>query len=643
MQNAKAQVELFYETGNNWHVYCHKVCMDILQAIRPAQMETAVSVNPETDKDELSLVSGADFELLLSGLISNAFAMPAAGFAPPLQANRESAADRSAMATRQNPTDGVVFQSGAAPLASNLSPKSSGNIFPAASAAGQVSEEFISKAPSLIPSHFRGEGNNVVQPLRGGDKEEGDVYDFTDDSISLKEEIRWGGLQTQCSEKTAETVQPEPGVAAQGKSALVGQATDVTNKTISKGEGALYGFTNELLSMSTSEETGTGAFDPPVQKVMFTEQGAPVSTQKPATITETLPEGAGLVSGRDPAPMQRILPPGTEAIWNPADKTPLPIFVMEVSKEATDSRETLSALPFSAPADPSYGAAQDDIIMKTTDHQAGQTGETGKKSKKMPGQEAVIIISDEKNETEKQAIQEHATTKPDDKEHPEFSLKAEAPFGKLQVDDLPGSNANIRALHGPEAAHSNSSKPDFIEDLPSVEATETGLPNQEISGDQIKFSVAQAHADIRINADNAVPEQKIQTFHENISVANDRFVITKSDGTSIEMTLQPEGLGKLEIEIVIDNGTVNAKIEASQLAGKELVERNISEVIDALSREGISIGGFSVSLKGGKGDDRNEQYFRKEGKAEVSDGQYSTGQAGAAAPVSRQGRINIFI
>jgi len=39
-------------------------------------------------------------------------------------------------------------------------------------------KEFISKAPSPLPSPSRGEGYNNSPPLRGGDKGEGDVCVF---------------------------------------------------------------------------------------------------------------------------------------------------------------------------------------------------------------------------------------------------------------------------------------------------------------------------------------------------------------------------------------------------------------------------------------------------------------------------------
>ena len=88
-----------------------------------------------------------------------------------------------------------------------------------------------------------------------------------------------------------------------------------------------------------------------------------------------------------------------------------------------------------------------------------------------------------------------------------------------------------------------------------------------------------------------------QQFSEAMHMEGNRFVITRLDGTSIEISLQPEGLGKLDISLVTDKGVVNAQIQASSAAGKELLEKHMSDIVNALAQEGLSIGGFSVSLK----------------------------------------------
>jgi|GEM_PF-6865631 hypothetical protein len=86
-----------------------------------------------------------------------------------------------------------------------------------------------------------------------------------------------------------------------------------------------------------------------------------------------------------------------------------------------------------------------------------------------------------------------------------------------------------------------------------------------------------------------------------ININHHTFVVTKRSDTSIEVSLKPEGLGKLEIEVNIDKGVINAQISASDPVGKEIIERNLPNILNALVKEGLNVGGFSVSLKDRKG------------------------------------------
>ncbi len=84
----------------------------------------------------------------------------------------------------------------------------------------------------------------------------------------------------------------------------------------------------------------------------------------------------------------------------------------------------------------------------------------------------------------------------------------------------------------------------------------------------------------------------------------------------MEVTLSPPGVGKLEIEIVLDKGVVNATITAADPAGREAIERSLPQIVQALADEGMAIGGFTVSLKQqGNEQDGNAQA----GKAPGSD------------------------
>ncbi len=80
-----------------------------------------------------------------------------------------------------------------------------------------------------------------------------------------------------------------------------------------------------------------------------------------------------------------------------------------------------------------------------------------------------------------------------------------------------------------------------------------------------------------------------------------------STGNRLAVSLEPEGLGKLNINLSLDRGMVNAQIQAADPAAKNLLENNMQQIMDTLMKEGLNVGGFSVSLKHGETGDMNGQ------------------------------------
>lgn len=176
------------------------------------------------------------------------------------------------------------------------------------------------------------------------------------------------------------------------------------------------------------------------------------------------------------------------------------------------------------------------------------------------------------------------------------------------------------------------------------ELTEPQKSTESISlPDNLSASSAAPHGIIRFQAEPAgTVAVSAHELSQSMHVEGNRFVITRLDGTSIEISLQPEGLGKLDIGLMLDKGVVNAQIQTSSAAGKDLVESHITDIINALAKEGITIGGFSVSLK----DDRNDFIW-----SQTQDtGQQSRGESSMAneyvstsGQVINTGNISIFI
>ena len=91
--------------------------------------------------------------------------------------------------------------------------------------------------------------------------------------------------------------------------------------------------------------------------------------------------------------------------------------------------------------------------------------------------------------------------------------------------------------------------------------------------------------------------------------AFDGKVTVTNDGTRLAVTMEPEGLGKLQIDLRLDHGSINAQINVADQATRSMIERRSHEIVQALMQEGISVGGFSVGLRGngsGQGPEQNQ-------------------------------------
>ncbi len=155
--------------------------------------------------------------------------------------------------------------------------------------------------------------------------------------------------------------------------------------------------------------------------------------------------------------------------------------------------------------------------------------------------------------------------------------------------------------------------------IKSVSADESSLPSDKFTqGDQV--TSREHEKGIPLNEVNMKPEgifpsadnttnpyglkvsQRV-TGSPGITSSNEnRFVITQKDDTSLEISLEPEGIGKLDIRLILDKGMINARIDASEAIGKDLLEKNLNNILNTLTNEGINIGSFSVNLR----DKRNE-------------------------------------
>jgi flagellar hook-length control protein FliK len=118
------------------------------------------------------------------------------------------------------------------------------------------------------------------------------------------------------------------------------------------------------------------------------------------------------------------------------------------------------------------------------------------------------------------------------------------------------------------------------------------------------------------NHDSSLKLQMVQEPAKVDRINDNIFVTAKSGDASIRVSLEPDGIGKIDIELVLNRGVINAQINTSETVGKEFIEKNLHNILSSLINEGLNIGSFSVSLqnKGGEmkddGSKEDLQVFR---------------------------------
>jgi hypothetical protein len=75
------------------------------------------------------------------------------------------------------------------------------------------------------------------------------------------------------------------------------------------------------------------------------------------------------------------------------------------------------------------------------------------------------------------------------------------------------------------------------------------------------------------------------------------FTIKNHGSSSMALMLEPEGLGKLDIELKVTHDQIQGHIMVHEARGKELIENSLPHLLSDMANEGLQIGQFTVSLK----------------------------------------------
>ena len=78
----------------------------------------------------------------------------------------------------------------------------------------------------------------------------------------------------------------------------------------------------------------------------------------------------------------------------------------------------------------------------------------------------------------------------------------------------------------------------------------------------------------------------------------------KADTTSFEMQLNPEHLGKINLQVAAKNGVVTAQIATETLEAKEILEAQLTTLKETLEHQGVKVEAVEVSV-GARSFDQN--------------------------------------
>lgn len=90
---------------------------------------------------------------------------------------------------------------------------------------------------------------------------------------------------------------------------------------------------------------------------------------------------------------------------------------------------------------------------------------------------------------------------------------------------------------------------------------------------------------------------RLEQMHEIVNQVVERIKVTLSpDSTSMEMQLNPENLGKVNVSVVARNGQMTASFTVENQLAKEALESQMTTLKDNLSEQGIKVDAIEVTV-----------------------------------------------
>ena len=188
-------------------------------------------------------------------------------------------------------------------------------------------------------------------------------------------------------------------------------------------------------------------------------------------------------------------------------------------------------------------------------------------------------------------------------------VKTEENEGEFDEEDansgfvLPSEDKNVvksKVVKSRENKHDDST-------LQKREGFERKIDNFELKPEKIDVKIS----DIKLNSITDTIMSKASDIQEQIDiikqVAEHVDVNLVEDKSEMIIKLKPDHLGKVTVEIAVENGNIVAKFLAESQKVKEILESNMQDLKDHLAKQGMVVQDLSVSV----GNDDNGPLFNQ--------------------------------
>ena len=191
-------------------------------------------------------------------------------------------------------------------------------------------------------------------------------------------------------------------------------------------------------------------------------------------------------------------------------------------------------------------------------------------------------------------------------------------------DDFIVNKSNKDATANDAIFNQNANSDLVTEEMTSVSGagdarskeSDNGAADADMLGRQNVMTSAELINNIRESL-GEITESEIST--QVIRQIADRIMLSQNEEmTSMELQLNPEELGKVNLQVVAKDGEVTAKIATETLIAKEMIESQIEILKESLNNQGVEIKAVEVTVAAHQFEANDEQQRERGNEAEES-------------------------